>query len=215
MTVAEAEPKNQATGVVVTAVAAPVVDVESQQKQQAPPETAGVAPTADDDVGKGLGIAMVVLLVVGFVCTFFIPIISFVCVIATMVIASTLTCGCCCASDYNLKPNVKKFATATLVSLVLMFVVQIIWLVSASAVMGTEVSNTGTISSRTAEGTTTSMMSVVMVWLIAYGTCVYSTHQPSSWLRLDSVIVGAISLVLNVMAIIFAALYTWGRNVCA
>jgi hypothetical protein len=40
--------------------------------------------------------------------------------LAAVVIASILTCGCCCVREYKLKPHVKKWATATLVVLCLL-----------------------------------------------------------------------------------------------
>mmetsp|Transcript_41797 Transcript_41797/g.75250 ORF Transcript_41797/g.75250 Transcript_41797/m.75250 type:complete len:182 (+) Transcript_41797:77-622(+) len=174
--------KNNSSGVMVSGVAMTAPDIESQQKQ---PTTANpsVYANRDDDAGKGMGIAMVVLLLIGFIFTFILPIVSFVCVIATIIIASILTCGCCCASDYNLKPNAKRFATATLVSLCLMFIVQIIWLIAAAAAMSTEASNTGTISQSTVDGASAGLIAV-----------------------------GALSIVFNIMAIIFSALFTWGRG---
>ncbi len=47
----------------------------------------------------------------------------FVCFIAAIVIASVLTCGCCCAGNYKLKPRVKKWVIATLVILCLVLIV--------------------------------------------------------------------------------------------
>lgn len=181
---------NNSSGVVVTtavATAEPIAatDVEAQKPQQASAVSAASAAAnsgSDPEAGKGLGIAMFFLLIIAFVCTFFLPIVSFVCLIATIAIASAITCNCCCTSDYNLQPEVKKYATATLVMLCLMFIVQIIWLIGAAAGLSVEASNTGTISQSSMNTTSTS-----------------------------AVVVGALSLVFNVMAIIFSALYTWKR----
>ena len=144
---------------VITAVVTALPDIESQQKQQQQPPGAVVRNPStyagNPDEGKGLGITMFVLLIVAFITTFFIPIIAFICLIVTIIIASVLTCGCCCASDYSLQPNVKKFALGTLVSLVLMFVVQIIWLIGFWVANASEVSETGTISQSTMENSTT------------------------------------------------------------
>jgi hypothetical protein len=46
--------------------------------------------------------------------------------LVAIVIASVLACGCCCASKYKLKPHVKKWATATLVSLCLLVATDIV-----------------------------------------------------------------------------------------
>jgi hypothetical protein len=50
-------------------------------------------------------------------------------VIAAIVIASVLTCGCCCAGKYKLRPYIKKWVTATLVVLCLLLAIQIIVIV--------------------------------------------------------------------------------------
>lgn len=168
------EAKNESSGVVATAVAVGTLDIESQQQKP-----------VDADVGKGMGIAMVVLLVVGFIFNFVFPVISFICIIATIVIASILSCGCCCASDYDLQPDRKRFATATLVSLCLMFVVQIVGFVAIAASAINEASETGTFSQSSFEDATTGV-----------------------------IIIGVVGLVLNVMAVVFSALFTWGRGCC-
>ena len=106
--------------VVTTAVRKSAPDVESQE----PSSTTMVDD--NDNAGKGMGIAIFVLLIVRTVSAFFLPYISSACYIAALVLASVLTCGCCCAKNYNLKPHVKKMATATLVTLILLFIVSTI-----------------------------------------------------------------------------------------
>ena len=85
----------------------------------------------NDNAGKGMGIAIFILIIVGFVSAFFIPYLNSACYIAALVLASVLRCGCCCAKQYNLKPHVKKMATATLITLSLLFFVTVISLVMA------------------------------------------------------------------------------------
>ncbi len=62
-------------------------------------------------------------------------ILAYVCFIVALVIASVLTCGCCCAGKYKLKHQVKTRATATLVPmcLVLIFLFLVIVTVSRSS----------------------------------------------------------------------------------
>jgi len=160
-----------------TSTANTPTDIEAQKQQQAASAAANSTP---DNAGKGLGIACFVLLLIGFVFNFIFPVVSFVCIIVVIVITSAITCGCCCGSDLNLQPHVKKWSTATLVSLCLMFVVQIIGIIGASIAVGTEVSNTGTLSQKTADGAGVGM---VIVW--------------------------ALSIVFNVFALIFAGMFTW------
>jgi len=86
-------------------------DVESQEPKEVMGENTTMIDD-DDNAGKGMGITIFVL-IIGFVSAFFIPYISLPCFIAALVLASVLTCGCCCVKLYNLKPRVKKMATAT------------------------------------------------------------------------------------------------------
>ena len=91
-----------------------------------------------------------------------------------------------CIQDYNLKPNVKKFAIATLVSLSLSFIIQIIYFIAVLMVAGAEASSTGTVSQETAEG---------------------------AWA--GAVAVYVLNAIFIVMAIIFSGIFTWGRGCCA
>jgi len=170
------------TGVVVTAVATPVPDIESQKQQQQAAASAAADSSDDEKDGKRLGIAMFVLLLVAFIFNFILPQVSFLCIIIVVFIASTITGGCCCDGDYNLvlKPHVKRWSTATLLCVVLMLVVQIIGFEALAG--GFQVSNTGNISQSTVDGAS---VGVVVLW--------------------------ALSIVLNFLAMIFSAIFTWGR----
>jgi hypothetical protein len=53
-------------------------------------------------------------------------IISDVLFLVSIVIASVLTCGCCCASKFKLRPHVSRWSTATLVTLCLVIATNII-----------------------------------------------------------------------------------------
>jgi hypothetical protein len=113
-------------------------DVEAQKT--APVAAASSAPAAseyDDEAGKGIGIAMFICLVVGFVLGWILyPIgayISFICIIAAIVLASTVTCGCCCGSNLKLNPKVKRWSTATLLCLVIQWVLAITAIIIAYA----------------------------------------------------------------------------------
>ena len=182
MTTPQAKDSAVVVTTATTSTANTPTDIEAQKQQQAASAAANSTP---DNAGKGLGIACFVLLLIGFPFNFIQPVGTFVCNTVVIIITSTITCGCCCGSDLNLQPQVKKWSTATLVSLCLMFVVQIIGIIGASIAVGTEVSNTGTLSQKTADGAGVGM---VIVW--------------------------ALSIVFNVFALIFAGLFTWGRNSC-
>ena len=88
-----AQDKNNSSRVVVTGVAMTAPDIESQQNQSAAANPY-IYANRDDDAGKGMGIAMVVLLRIGFISIFIFSIVSFICIIATIIIGSILTCGC-------------------------------------------------------------------------------------------------------------------------
>ncbi|EJK62062.1 hypothetical protein THAOC_17343 [Thalassiosira oceanica] len=136
----------------------------------------------DVNEGKNLGIAMVVLLAVGFICGFFVPIVSLIATIATIVISSTITCGCCGGSGFNLPKNVKRWSNLTLLCLAGMLVLQILYVIGAWIGLSSEVANTGQISTNSANNVT-----------------------------IGALIVGVISWVLNILAFIFACLFTWKR----
>jgi hypothetical protein len=173
---------------IVTAVAMSAQDVESQEpKEVMEQHTAATTTTMieyDDNAGKGMGIAMFVLIMVGFVSSFFLPYLSSPCYIAALVLASILTCGCCCAKQYKLKPGAKKMATATLITLILLFVVSAIGtFMLMQSIMDTYDPTTGTISEDSIN--------------------VYAkTLLP----------VGIVTYILIGLALIFSGIFTWGRG---
>jgi hypothetical protein len=110
-------------------------DVEAQKPA---PAAASSEPAAaseyDDEAGKSIGIAMFVCIVVGFVLAWIPligPYITFCCLIAAIVLASTITCGCCCGANLKLNPKVKRWSTATLLCLVIQWVLYVIALIVA------------------------------------------------------------------------------------
>jgi len=97
-------------------------DVEAQKQKTAP---VAVAARYDDEAGKGIGIAMFVCIIVGFAVGWIPagwgPFISCIFYTAAIVLASEVTCGCCCGSNLKLNPKVKRWSTATLLCLVIMW----------------------------------------------------------------------------------------------
>ena len=139
------------TPIVVTAVAMSAPDVESQEST-APKAVEDNTTMIDDNdnAGMGMGIAIFILIIIGTVSAFFSPYLSSACYVAALVLASVLTCGCCCAKNYNLKPHVKKMATATLVTLILLFIVStILSVILVNSVMNGYDETTGTFSDDT------------------------------------------------------------------
>jgi hypothetical protein len=77
---------------------------------------------------------MFVCIIVGFVLAWIPligPYITFCCLIAAIVLASTITCGCCCGANLKLNPKVKRWSTATLLCLVIQWVLYVIALIVA------------------------------------------------------------------------------------
>ncbi len=174
--------KNSTPIAVAVAMSAP--DVESQEPKEVMEENTTMIDV-DDNAGKGMGIAMFVLIIVGFVSPFFIPYISLPCYIAALVLASVLTCGCCCVKQYNLKPHVKKMPTTTLITLILLFIVNIIVLVMIFQVMVLQV---GTYDPTTGTFDTSVSVNVVLLTLSIIG------------------------YILIGLALIFSGIFTWGRK---
>jgi hypothetical protein len=171
---------------IVTAVAMGAQDVESQEPKEVMEEhTTTPMIEYDDNAGKGMGIAMFVLILVGFVSAF-IPYLNFIssaCYIAALVLASILTCGCCCAKQYKLKPGVKKMATATLITLILLFIVSTIGtFMLIQSMMDTYDPTTGTVS------------------------------EDISFYAKMLLPVAIITYILIVLALIFSGIFTWGRK---
>ena len=81
-------------------------------------------PSSEED-GKGLGIALFVVLLVGILINIVLPPVSLVCTITAIVLSSILSCGCCCA-DYKLSKKRRQLANAILISLCLMVILQVI-----------------------------------------------------------------------------------------
>ena len=149
-----------------TAPTAP--NFESQMRHVPQQATTAALGHEHDDAGKGLGIALFCNILVGIITSFFLPYVSIVCQISAIVLASVLTCGCCCAANYNLKPHVKKWATATLVTLCLVVILQIIATVIVYTAVGEEVSSTGTISESTANAVVASLVPISIPLYILY-----------------------------------------------
>ncbi|KAL3793134.1 hypothetical protein HJC23_005636 [Cyclotella cryptica] len=119
-----------------TAVSPEATDIEAQKT--APADAPGADSGYDDEAGKSLGIAMFLLLVIGFAIGWIGGNTGLIFIIVPIVIASTITCGCCCASNLNIDPRVKRWATATLICLVLQLILTIIAviIVMTGATMG-------------------------------------------------------------------------------
>eukprot|EP00567_Pseudictyota_dubia_P004306 CAMPEP_0197434438 /NCGR_PEP_ID=MMETSP1175-20131217/2169_1 /TAXON_ID=1003142 /ORGANISM="Triceratium dubium, Strain CCMP147" /LENGTH=188 /DNA_ID=CAMNT_0042963155 /DNA_START=155 /DNA_END=721 /DNA_ORIENTATION=- len=177
----------QSTAVVTATVATPTATVIKQGDVEMPFPVEYSNTNDTDDAGKGMGIAMVICTSLSLLFAFIpVPFVSFVCMIATIIISSILVCGCCCAQEYRLKPNVKKFALATLVCCSLIFILQIIYIAAVLSVAANEAAATGTISTQTAQGAGAGAFAL---WIIV--------------------------LLLNVGAIVFSSMFTCGRKCCS
>ena len=120
-----------------------------------------------DDPGKRLGIVLFCNILGGLITTFFLPFLSIVCQISAIVIASALTCGCCCAANSNLEPRVKKLAAATLVALCILIILQSIATVIIFAAVD-EASSTATISDSTDNDVVASLLPISIAAYVAY-----------------------------------------------
>ena len=193
--VAEQQPAADTPATTTTVAAG---DVEAQKDAPAP--TAAAATSAseyDDEAGKGIGIAMFVCLVVGF-CLGWIPaigpFISFVCLIAAIVLSSVITCGCCCGKGLNLNPKVKRWSTATLLCLVLQWVLVIIGIIVGYTI-GARSTTTSTVTINGRSYTTFSSTGSEGAVIAAYAIYI-------------------VSQILYILAAVFAGIFTWGRKSC-
>jgi len=90
----------------------------------------------------------------------------------------------CCASGFNMPQDIKRWSNLTLLCLVGMLVVQVIYVIGAVIGLTNEaVNNEGQISTNSINVATT-----------------------------GALVVGIVSWVLNVLAFVFACLFTWKRS---
>ena len=164
-----------ATPKVAPVVADLVTDVEAPPAGHEQPlaTLAAAGDNADERAGMGLGIALFCLILVGII-TFFLPLLSVVCIIAAIVIASVITCGCCCAGDYHLRPHVRKWAVAVLVTLSLTFVVSVVGIAITFAVAGGEFSD-GDVTIATYSGAIAIVVVVLLLECLALAFSVLFT----------------------------------------
>ncbi len=102
--------------------------VDDVEAQKAAPAAASSTPSGyNDEAGKSIGIAMFICIMVAFVSGFFVHIHVFLyaaitCSFVAILLASSITCGCCCGSNLNIHPKVKRWSTATLICLVIQWI---------------------------------------------------------------------------------------------
>ena len=131
-----------------------------------------------EDDGKGIGISMFILLLVGLIFNVINPGVSFVCIVATIVLASILVGGCCCAQGYQLKSNVKRYAKYLLVTVCLTIPVGFaaVILLAVAASEGTNESTAGAISV-TVLAIVLNIIAIVFSALIVWGRGCGSQHS--------------------------------------
>ena len=91
--------------------------------------------TYNDEAGKSIGIAMFICIMVGLFSGFFTYVninnsfigyyVASACSFVAILLASSITCNCCCGSNLNLNPKVKKWSTATLICLVIQWILSL------------------------------------------------------------------------------------------
>ena len=99
-------PEPMSSGFAASAVATAVPEFGLHHKAHA----ATIAPTHDPEAGKGLGVALFILLLLGLVFNGVLPFVSPLCTVAAVVLGSVLSCGCCCAGDFHLKVMLRRLA---------------------------------------------------------------------------------------------------------
>lgn len=159
MAVASAVPLSQVPD--IESPPEPTANVVAQQA------TTTALENEHDDPGKRLGIVLFCNILGGLITTFFLPYLSIACQISAIIIASALTCGCCCAANSNLEPRVKKLAAATLVALCMLIILQSIATVIIFAAVD-EASSTATISDSTVNDVVASLLPISIAAYVAY-----------------------------------------------
>ena len=119
------EPDSSSNAVLATATL--VGTVESSQKQQQQQQIVSITATNNSEInedGKGLGVAMFVLQLVGLILYLGIyPPLAYICIFITIILSLILSCGCFCAKRYDLKAN-RRYVYVTLILMVFMIIFQ-------------------------------------------------------------------------------------------
>ena len=76
----------------------------------------------DKNAGKELGYVLIAAALLSFI-----PYLGWVFSITTLVLASVLVCGCCCARDYDLAPRTRGYAKAVLAAWLLSLVSSLVY----------------------------------------------------------------------------------------
>jgi len=114
-------PKQMMNEVKSSISSAPDVESPFRQEPTLPKATAAAVCRRTQQCREGIGSNWVLLsschILVGFIASYFYSAFPMVSLISTIVIASVMTCGFCCASNFNLKCRIKnkKWIVATLV----------------------------------------------------------------------------------------------------
>ena len=120
------EPESSQNAVLATATL--VGTVESSQKQQQQQQIVPITPVTNNseinEDGKGIGVAMFVLQLVGLILFLGIyPPLGALCFFITIILSLILSCGCFCAKRYDLKAN-RRYVYVTLILMVFMIIFQ-------------------------------------------------------------------------------------------
>ena len=120
------EPESSPNAVLATATL--VGTVESSQKQHQRQQIVSITPVKNNseinEDGKGIGVAMFVLQLVGLILFLGIyPPLGALCFFITIILSLILSCGCFCAKRYDLKAN-RRYVYVTLILMVFMIIFQ-------------------------------------------------------------------------------------------
>ena len=118
------EPESCQNAVLATATLVGTVGPSQKQQQR----IVSISPVTNNseinEDGKGLGVAMFVLQIVGLILSLGIyPPLGALCFVITIILSSILSMNCCCAKQYNLKAN-KRYVYVTLILMVFMIIFQ-------------------------------------------------------------------------------------------
>ena len=124
------------------------------------------------------------------------PFISGFASLATVIIASVLVCGCCCAREYNMEPKTRGYAKGVLWAGVLSFVLGIVYF----GIVFWYVYNQASTTSDLANATEQEIEDI-------YG----NLWQNFGTFSIGATIVGVFMLIATVMVLVFSCLFAFKR----
>lgn len=147
----------------------------------------------DKNAGKELGYVLIAVALLAFI-----PYMGWIFSITTLVIASVLSCGCCCASNYNMAPRTRAYVKAVLAAWLMTVVFSLVYI---AVLLVCLFSAAGDLS-KLANSTDDEIKQSLEHW---------NFWETVGVLGVGPLIVFILNIICSVLVVVFAFLFTFHR----